>query len=411
MIAELLEQIKHTNSSTEKVRLLKFYSHADATENQDDLKALFQFVYSKDITFDITSKQIKLNGSGLNNKFPIHLFNKILITDGRNAKIQLIQTFLTMHTKLVQEYFLRGLDRDLGIGISVKTINKAFPGLLKEMGIMLATKATEEDFTRLFADTPWVYVNLKIDGIRATCEIKDGVATFTSRDGHVLPEFLLENIKRDVIRNFGHLNITLDGEIYASDFQKLMKIVQRKTIDLDNTIIRNQCKYAIFDVIDTERLLVERVFQLSTLKSSEYVSFVPYVKLASSYPLLLKLARKYIDQGKEGIMVKHPQSKYEFKRSKMWLKFKDKHSEDVRVICCIEGDKGTKYEGMLGAFTVDFYGVKVNVGSGFTDEQRKSFWMEKDKMIDKLIEITYMEVTKDKSLRHPVFERLRIDRS
>ena len=93
------------------------------------------------------------------------------------------------------------------------------------------------------------------------------------------------------------------------------------------------------------------------------------------------------------------------------MKFKNEATEDVRISGFKEGGALTKYEGMLGAFVVDYYGVSVDVGSGFTDDQRKEFWGNRNSLIDTMIEISYIERTKDGSLRHPVFERLRPDRS
>lgn len=410
MISFLFEKIKNTGSTIEKVKLLKFHNNLGSDTNAD-LKKILVYAYSKDIIFGITSKQINLKSTGLQERFPYELYEQLMKTEGRNAKIKLLETHLPMFRKLTQEYFLRGLDKDLGIGVSIKTINKAFPGLINEVEIMLAHKADPEDFQRLFKDAPWVFVNLKIDGIRATCHIKNNEVRFVSRDGHELPEFLLELIKMEVKSLYLDKDIILDGEIYADDFQKLMKVVNRKKIDFDNTVIRNQCKYAVFDVIDTTKQLVDRVKFLETIPEGIYVKKVKYAVLQNDYNLLLKLARKKIEQGHEGIMVKHPYSMYEFKRSKMWMKFKNKNTEDLRVVGYVEGEKGTKYEGQLGALIVDFYGVQVNVGSGFTDVQRVQFWKDRENLIDKLIEISYMEVTKDKSLRHPVFERLREDRS
>lgn len=408
-ISDLFEQIKNTSSTNEKIKLLKFYNGTEQTT--EHLKEILKYVYSGDIIFGITSKGINIVGQGFKDTFPIGLYGALLKTDGRNAKIDYLKLHLPLYTKKVQEYFLRGLDKDLGIGVSAKTINKAFPDLINLNEIMLAHKADPEDFERLFRDVDWVYVNLKIDGIRATCDIVDGKATFVSRDGHNLPEFLLENIKREIEYQFKDKTIKLDGEIYADDFQKLMKVVQRKNIDLNNTIIRNSCKYAIFDVIQENTTLNNRLVILDTiLTEGIYIKRVKYVRVKKDYQGLLKLARKYIETGHEGIMVKHPYSMYEYKRSKMWMKFKNKNTEDLRVLRLIEGEKGTKYEGQLGAAIVDFHGVEVSVGSGFTDLQRKEYWNDKTKLIDKIIEVSYMEITKDKAMRHPVFERLREDR-
>lgn len=76
----------------------------------------------------------------------------------------------------------------------------------------------------------------------------------------------------------------------------------------------------------------------------------------------------------------------------------------------LEGDG--KYVGVLGSIVVDYKGNTVNVGSGFTDEQRKEYWAIKDELIGRIAQVKYKEVSKNKdtgleSLQFPVFEMLR----
>ena len=55
---------------------------------------------------------------------------------------------------------------------------------------------------------------------------------------------------------------------------------------------------------------------------------------------------------------------------------------------------------------VDFKGVQVRIGSGYSDDQRVEFLDQ----LPKLIECTFKEITLDGSLREPVFERVRDDK-
>ena len=60
-------------------------------------------------------------------------------------------------------------------------------------------------------------------------------------------------------------------------------------------------------------------------------------------------------------------------------------------------------------------GNPVNVGSGFSDEQRVKFWKHRDELIGVLCEVKYKEISSDKktkahSLRFPTFETLRTDK-
>ena len=66
---------------------------------------------------------------------------------------------------------------------------------------------------------------------------------------------------------------------------------------------------------------------------------------------------------------------YYCKRHTGLIKIKAFKHSDLRIIGYEEGTN--KYKEMLGAIIVDYKGNEVNVGSGFTDEQRKEFWENK----------------------------------
>jgi DNA ligase-1 len=73
--------------------------------------------------------------------------------------------------------------------------------------------------------------------------------------------------------------------------------------------------------------------------------------------------------------------------------------------------------GKLGALICegvdDGKSIKVNVGSGLSDEQRESFWHHKDDIIDQLVEVRADAITKNQdsideySLRFPRFKTFR----
>ena len=111
----------------------------------------------------------------------------------------------------------------------------------------------------------------------------------------------------------------------------------------------------------------------------------------------------------EGIII-NLDSPYECRRVKTLIKVKKFYTLDLKVIDAIEGDGRLK--GTLGALVVDYKGNTVNVGSGFSDAQRKEFWENKNDIIGRVIEVKYKEITKNKdtgleSLQFPVFVSLR----
>jgi DNA ligase-1 len=122
-----------------------------------------------------------------------------------------------------------------------------------------------------------------------------------------------------------------------------------------------------------------------------------------------------LDAGKEGIMVKDVDAKYECKRSSSWLKIKP----FIEVSLAVTGvEEGTgRNVGKLGAIVCegvdDGKKIVVNVGSGFTDEQRAEFWEAKDTLAGQVVEVRADAATRSQdsedtwSLRFPRFLRFR----
>jgi DNA ligase-1 len=127
----------------------------------------------------------------------------------------------------------------------------------------------------------------------------------------------------------------------------------------------------------------------------------------------VELNKRAVDGGYEGVMIKDVDAPYECKRSHSWLKAKPFIEVTLEVVAVEEGTG--KNEGRLGAFvcrgTDDGKDIRVNVGSGFTDDQRTSFWTSRDDVVGNLVEVRADAVTQNQdgsySLRFPRFKTFR----
>ena len=117
----------------------------------------------------------------------------------------------------------------------------------------------------------------------------------------------------------------------------------------------------------------------------------------------------FLDKGHEGAMVKDPMGHYRFKKHKDWIKIKPVNDVDLTVESLVQGEG--KYVGMLGAAIVKYRGKRVNVGTGFSDEEREQLWKDPSLIKGRIIEIQYHEETPDGSRRHPRFVRVREDKA
>jgi DNA ligase-1 len=115
----------------------------------------------------------------------------------------------------------------------------------------------------------------------------------------------------------------------------------------------------------------------------------------------------------EGCMI-NKDATYKCKRTTDLIKVKRFYTMDLKVVDVLEGDGRLK--GTLGALVVEFKGNTVNVGSGYSDDQRTEIWNNKEDMIGKIVEIKYKEITSDKktgleSLQFPIFCSFRDDKT
>ena len=224
-------------------------------------------------------------------------------------------------------------------------------------------------------------------------------------------------------------SVVLDGEVVSSSFQDVMKQINRK----DN-IDTSSAKLAVFDIIPLAAFK-EGICKTSQEKRHEIISNLESTGLFREHTkgLVYVIPKKYvnmsteegkasfqefnkmaIEQGYEGVMVKDPNAPYELKRSFAWLKIKPFLEFSLSVVGVEEGTG--KYEGMLGAFICegeeDGRNIKVNCGSGFSDEDRRDIWKNRDNMIGMIVEIRADALSLEDgsdvwSLRFPRFKGFR----
>lgn len=409
-IFNLLEVIKVEPRTTKKLQLLQEFPHRDV------LKRFLHLVYDPHVVFGITSKAIKKVKGGIVNEVNPDILESLLQFRAKHTKVAFFEAETDWLSVKARQHLLNALDKNLNLGIGVKLINKALPGTVSDFQVMLAYKQSYDRFELAYSDIDTVYYNVKMDGIRCIVKVNDkDDIQFYSRNGLAMEDFLIENIKYEIRKNFNLFQgRILDGEIYSEHFQKLMRIYRRKNVDINSVFIRNSTRFAIFDLIDMADFpLTKRVKEMRwmsvMLGASRFISFLQYYELQNDYQRIWDTSRQYIDNGEEGIIIKHPEHTYQKRRSNSWLKFKNKETLDLQVIGYFEGNRGTQFEGALGGLIFKYKGKEVRCGSGFTEDERKLLWENKEELLGCCVEISYMEETATGSLRHPVFERFRFD--
>lgn len=330
------------------------------------------------------------------------------------------------------------LKRDLRAGISEKTINKICKKTKHEIpvfGCQLATDSTgRPEMSGLKRLEP------KLDGVRVLMFVYPSKGENThvisySRNGKMFENFnhiemqigevALKMSKR--FRAWSTAGFVLDGEVVGNSFQELMRQARRKeNVQAEDSV------FHIFDLIpmvDFRRghfnaQLSKRVEVLNSLSdifdTLDNVELLPHIEVDldtdNGKKTLDKYAKDMVAKGYEGIMIKSLGAPYECKRNKFWLKYKPVHDYDLTVIGMEEGTG--KNLGRMGALVCegidDGKHITVNVGSGYTDEERQSYWEHKNSIIGRTAVVLADAVTRNQngaySLRFPRFKAFRDDK-
>jgi DNA ligase-1 len=246
-----------------------------------------------------------------------------------------------------------------------------------------------------------------------------------SRNGKELVNF--PHIKAQFAKHTRFLvePMVFDGEVMSSSFQDLMKQVHRKSdvqstdavLNLFDVLTLKEFTAGIGTLTQTERsqglvawlhpfkehmpnvtVVGQELVDLDTVKGQERFKMINTQAVAGGY---------------EGIMIKDPEAVYECKRSVAWLKLKPFIEVSLSVVDVEEGTG--RNAGRLGAIICegedDGRNIRVNVGSGFTDDLRSSLWICRDTVLNNIVEVRADAVTQNQdgtySLRFPRVLRFR----
>lgn len=250
----------------------------------------------------------------------------------------------------------------------------------------------------------------KLDGFRCRALLKqDEVELLSSTEGDfsvAVPH--LVNILYEFRKVFIDNGIfELDGELYNHDlpFEKISSICSRSV----NTHPDHELmQYHVFDHVCEATSFIERMTVVSECLhwlEHHWLQSVPNIRthtIGDVESFLLEL----VEEGYEGIVTRNFLYPYERKRSTGIMKWKPTKSDQYTIITCTEErDKHGNPKGRLGSFDVeDDYGNRFSVGTGFTDNQRQSYWDLKNMCVGRKCVIKYQHISKKGVPRFPVFD-------
>ena len=415
-IVNIIEELRNTSSRNDKMTILK------NNKENELLKTILEFTYNPFKKYKITEKSLGGGDTFIPTFESLDLLLHVLRTNNLDHQIRCsVNHFLVQTDEEIRDLYRCVILKDLKIGVNAKTLNKIWKGLIP-------TSETGEDIKPMLAskfefDKPpkeEFCVTEKLDGIRcmAICK-EDGIQLFSRQgkliEGCVSIETTLMGMRMQVGRDF-----VLDGELLAMNcgYDTVYKETTKRVKNKNE--IKDGIYYIAFDMLEMEEFnqlkgiykyheRLQKLLDLDKLMGSMFVRIIRPLYIGNDMDEVLELLKVYKKLGAEGLMINLMDAPYEFKRSKNILKVKVMQTADLRIVGFEEGQG--RNAGKLGAILVDFKGGIVKVGSGFTDFDREFIWKNQHLYIDRVVEVSYFEVSKDKtgkeSLRFPVFKEIR----
>lgn len=421
-VKDILSQLGQTSSSLEKIKILK--ENKDNKNFQKVLNWTYDTIntnyYVKKVPTTKVSGDYTLDDSnGIDySQELLNALSKREVTG--HAALDYIKETLEKYTFEYQEIISNIIKRDLKVATSTSSINKAFPNLIPVFDVVLAKNY--KDHSKKVEDGKWK-ISTKIDGCRCIAIKSNNTFKFFSRQGK--PFLTLDNLIQPLLdQTKGIDDIIFDGEVCLvdsngkEDFQGIMKQIKKKDHTIPNP------KFKIFDVLTKDEFYLcggTYTFEERYNKLKEIITDCDTLDVLEQHDFneesFAILQEKVKEEGWEGLMLRRADVPYKNKRTDHLLKVKSFLDDEYKVLETINGpfaytEKGTgqKEEEMMTAVIVEHKGYKVQVGSGWSIDQRREYFKNPSDIIGKTINIQYFEETKNKnggiSLRFPTVKHV-----
>ena len=271
-------------------------------------------------------------------------------------------------------------------------------------------------YTKRSHNIKWpCYVQPKIDGVRCTLTIKDGVVKMFTRKGKEFTPMpsLIESILEWQEHSRGLPNFSddvyLDGELYSDTltFQELAGTLRRHK-NTEETL--NQVYFVVFDAFQLDwdtpylarKAILEEQFEHF---NDSFLKLIETDEIADEVAMKEK-HQEYIQQGYEGTILRNKDAFYKLKhRSADLQKYKDFIENEYEIIGAKEDDDG----GIT-------WKCKTKNNKSFWARSRGSLKVRKaylnniNKYIGQSLTVVYQELTDDGIPRFPSAKLIRTDK-
>ncbi len=417
-----LKTLKNISSTNDKKRFIK--------ANEDDLlfKTTLKFLLDPYIVTNISKKKIEKKVKVEADEEIINMYDLYNYLEhecsGKDTQIASVQAFINDHKEFESE-LKEIVTKTYKLGAAGKVVNSALGyDLIPMFGCMLG----ESYFKNENKVKGKFILTTKLDGSRILILKENGEVKCFSRQGQTIEGLtdIVEDVKR---MNFD--DGVIDGELLAigqfkdsgDGYKETMK---RSRVKGDKTGLKVVAYDFIADINNfykgrdntpcyIRKMNLENLIRNSKTKFVEYLNPIYY---GTDKEVIQEKLREAIENNQEGLMLNLFDAAYECKRSKGLLKIKQFKTADLLIYDIFEGEGSMK--GVLGGVKLKglYNGeiVLTDCGSGFSLEERKYLWNYPEKILNKIVEVKYFNISEDsktkiKSLRFCIWKGLEYIRS
>ena len=416
-VIKLFKQIQETSSTKDKKAIIA------ANKDNELFKKCLVFLLDSNVTTGIAEKKYDSlearNSNWVHNNISKE-FCELLDyikqhNTGRDEDIIQCQAWSCGLDNDIKDFTRGMITKSIKLGCDKKVVNSAIPNLIPTFDVQLGTSIEK---VKLLGNEK-IFISRKLNGTR-TAFVGDKCMTRQGKEYKGL-----NHIISDLQKIVG-TKMFVDGELLYKNkeglsdseaFQKGTGIAMSKDND------KSELKLVIFDMFPLDEFwngkskepysnrkkhLIELGEKITAL-GTDNLEIVQMCYEGYDHSEIWKWL-DYAEQNDwEGVIL-NIDTPYECKRTKNLIKVKKFYTYDLEVVGVEEGTGRNK--GTLGALVVKYKNNTVNVGSGFTDEERSYYWNNQNEIIGRVIEVKYKEITTDKktgleSLQFPVYVGLR----
>ena len=408
---EILNELKNTSSTKEKFNILM------KNKENESLKRILKYAYdSVSYTYGVTYNHIlsfESNDFSQKNMFELlEMLSKRELT-GHNALRECKNLINTLSEK--NKIIFKGIiDRDFKIGVSTKTLNKVWKGLIPTPNYCRCSV-----FKKGANISYPAYVQLKCDGTYREAHIENGICTFRTRSGE---EYSMPTLEKEMSK--------LPDGYYTGEFT----IGRADEPDVDrqvgNGLINSKnppfekIHFTIWDylkpleyTLNERKTYKERFEELTSIIAQAQIENVSIVQsvVVNSEEEMIKQVSLWMSKGLEGGVLKDFNMSFKNGTSNQQFKIKLKIDTEMRVKDFQKGTEGTKYEGKnkVIIFENDEGTIKGQC-SGMSDAQVEECTKHPEKYIGKIVSVQFNDLIKAQgsavyALSHPRFVEFRLN--